>query len=262
MTPRIDIKNEGVLILAPHCDDIPLSLGACLTCGLLGSYVQVIVVFTLSCYTRFQLGTADLGETTAMRISEELRAARIANYSVKFLPFPEPFARPGFKNLEDICNPKRNPKDEEIWPIVYKSLMHLMQSHRGPILGPLGCGNHIDHRIVSVCLREYSEISSEIFPAFYEDLPYAAKLSNIEIKFLLPTSNPKTPFVQIDLKGGSIEKKLNLLTIYKSQLGYEDILIIKKHWDINKSERLWIKSSWNFKHFQKSDVKCINQMFQ
>ncbi len=53
-----------VLILSPHCDDVPFSLGGCLINGYLGEDVEVINMFSKSAYTLNNKGNADIEATT------------------------------------------------------------------------------------------------------------------------------------------------------------------------------------------------------
>ena len=153
---------EQVLILSPHCDDAPLSLGASLVARLLGTTVRVVVIFSRSSYTRLEGCTAPVRRTTALRITEERRAARAAGYKATFLPFPEPFVRPGYRTLGDVLDRRRRPEQEANWAAVRDSLLQIMRPHQGPILAPLGCGDHIDHRAVTACFRMSSPFSMRI----------------------------------------------------------------------------------------------------
>ncbi len=42
---------RNVIMLSPHCDDIPLSLGASLLAGEWGADVHVVVIFSVSRYS-------------------------------------------------------------------------------------------------------------------------------------------------------------------------------------------------------------------
>ncbi len=165
---------KNVLILSPHCDDIPLSLGGALLTGFFGPNVHVVVVFSVSRYTKDKMGNAHQRLTTAKRTEEEKKAASIAKYSVSFLGFGEPFARPGFNHLDEICVKKRNPKSDPVWKQVNTVLHKILRKHEGITVSPLGYGYHIDHKIVSLVIREYCSLDENFIPVFFEDLPYAA----------------------------------------------------------------------------------------
>ena len=169
--------------------------------------------------------------TTALRHAEERRAGDLAGYRVTFLGFPEPFARPGFTVMREIFDPARPLPGESVWPEVHAALLARLRTHRGPVLGPLGCGDHIDHRIVTACLREYIETTPGAIPVFYEDLPYAARPTLEQIAARVPASWQGEPFVPVSLSGASLAAKLQLLTeAYPSQLNDTDLAEVASHW--------------------------------
>lgn len=230
-----------ILILSPHCDDVPLSLGASLCGGQFGASVQVTVVFSRSCYTLRDSVCAKMDTTTRIRNREEREAARMASYRVRFLGYGEPFVRPGFVRHEDIFDPSRRPENDYAWTTVRSTLLGLMRLHKGPILGPLACGGHIDHRIVSACLREFLQRTPDTLCAFYEDLHYAAVLSEDQIHELVPLQSGRESFVPVIARSGSIASKLELLGVYRSQLGENELLRVKSHWErYGGGERIWV----------------------
>lgn len=223
--------NTPVLLLSPHCDDGPLSVGAALLAGQFGPDVEELLVFSRSRYTQFTPGTGEIVSTTALRQAEEAHAGALAGYQVSFLGFPEPFARPGFTAMAEIFEPVRPLTGEGVWPEVRDTLLARLRAHRGPVLGPLGCGDHIDHRMVTACLREYLETTPDAIPIFYEDLPYAARPALEEITARVPPSWQGDPFVPVSLPGAGLDAKLQLLTTsYPSQLGAKDLAEVASHW--------------------------------
>jgi LmbE family N-acetylglucosaminyl deacetylase len=223
--------NAAVLLLSPHCDDGPLSVGAALLAGRFGPDVEELLVFSRSRYTQFEQGTGEIEQTSALRQAEEAHAGALAGYRVTFLGFPEPFARPGFTAMREIFEPGRPIPGEAVWPDVHAALLARLRAHRGPVLGPLGCGDHIDHRMVTACLREYLETTPDAIVGFYEDLPYAARPTLDEIAARVPPSGPGGPFVPVPLAGASLDAKLQLLTdSYPSQLGDKDLAEVASHW--------------------------------
>ncbi len=231
-----------VLLLSPHCDDVPLSLGAALLAGVFGPDVAELLVFSRSRYTQFTPGTGDIEATTALRAAEEQHAAKLAGYSVTFMGFPEPFARPGYTVMGEIFDPARPLPGETIWAEVHTALLARLRAHRGPVIGPLGCGDHMDHRIVTACLREYMEMTPDAIPLFYEDLPYAARPTLAQIAARVPSSWQGEPFVPVTLRGASLAAKLALLTeAYPSQLGEKDLQEVASHWARRSgAEVIWV----------------------
>jgi LmbE family N-acetylglucosaminyl deacetylase len=228
----------SVLILAPHCDDVPFSLGGTLLQGALGADIRTLIVFSQSRHTAAEPGTAPLEATTATRYHEERIAGQIAHYDVSFLGFPEPFARPGYGSLLEIFDEDRDPFLDPVWPEVSRIVGPLIQSHKGVILAPLGYGNHVDHRMVSRLLRDNLE-NRNLIPIFYEDLTYAA-VRDDEILSRLSPNDSHNRFYALKMPMPSLDPKLELLRVYKSQMTEDYYQALLYHWNKHKGEYLWI----------------------
>jgi LmbE family N-acetylglucosaminyl deacetylase len=234
------MDNPNVLILSPHCDDVPLSLGASLLEKAWGEAPHAIVVFSQSAYTRFATWDNSIAETSALRQAEERRAAELAGYTVEFLPFAEPWVRPGYENIGQVFDPGRPIEEETIWPEVRESLLERLKEFEGAVLSPLGLGDHIDHRIVRACLIEAAGQNRSILPVFYEDLPYAAQYSSLHIHERVPQRFEKTRVEPVLLHTGTIEAKLELLSVYDSQLTEGQLHNVRAHWDCRgQGELVW-----------------------
>ncbi len=141
-----------VLMLSPHCDDIPLSLGAGLLAGEWGDDVRVLVIFSVSRYTLRNGWDNDPQAATALRNDEERRVAAAAGYAVEFLGLPEPGVRPGYSEIGDIFNPGRPFEPDPVWPELRGRLLAILAGQTGTVVSPLGVGRHIDHRMVAACV--------------------------------------------------------------------------------------------------------------
>jgi LmbE family N-acetylglucosaminyl deacetylase len=233
--------NLRVLVISPHCDDVPLSLGASLLSGAWGSSPHVVVVFSQSAYTRFAGWNNTPSEISALRQAEELAAAKLAGYSVEFLPFAEPYARPGYQDIGQVFDPARRIEDETIWADVRGTLLLLLDDFEGVVLSPLGLGEHVDHRIVRACFIEAAERNKGILPGFYEDLPYAAQYSSLYIRERVPQAVSGAEIRPIALKAGTIDAKLDLLGVYESQLTDGQLHNVRAHWDCRgRAELVWV----------------------
>ncbi len=229
-----------VLMLSPHCDDIPLSLGASLLAGEWGDDVHVAVIFSSSRYSLRRGWDNDPAEATAIRNEEERRAAATAGYSVEFLGLPEPGVRPGYAEIGDIFNPRLPFDPDPIWPGVRARLLELIGQADGIVVSPLGVGYHIDHRMVAACFREAADASPPWTPAYYEDLPYAARFSSREIRSLVPERLSGVPLAPRLLAGGRLSDKMRLLSAYESQLSEDDYGSVADHWACRgRGELIW-----------------------
>ena len=233
-----------VIILSPHFDDAPLSLGGALLNGSLGKNVSVNIVFSISKYTLSSPGIGDSKEITNTRLLEEKNTAIMANYDIKLLEFEEPFVRKGVNKISDICNPEINVKNESIWKDVYSSLITIFNNQPDLICAPLGIGNHIDHRIVANCVWCILQNDASIPVLFYEDLPYLGYCNYSSQDVKKHTHNPHiVPLHQTNIAVSSINNKIELLLNYKSQLDEEDLNMIRRAWILSKGERIWLTES-------------------
>ena len=229
------------MILAPHCDDVPLSLGGTLLEGYFGTDVHVVIVYSKSRYTKDQRGDALLEPTTSTRKKEEMLAAISAGYSVSFLDFGEPFVRAGFDTLDDICDEKREPQIDPVWPMVLATIETTLKSHDGLVLAPLGCGSHVDHRMLNMAFRHILNWTTNCIPALYEDLPYAANCDPEVLRSLAKENTPRIGDLgRLKLPVPSIGGKRALLSLYESQMTDEYSEAVTKHWLVHRCEHIWV----------------------
>jgi LmbE family N-acetylglucosaminyl deacetylase len=229
-----------VLMLSPHCDDIPLSLGASLLAGEWGDDVHAIVIFSTSRYSLNDGWSNEVAAQTEVRNNEERRAAAAAGYTVEFLGLPEPGVRPGYTQVTDIFNPALRFEPDPVWAVVHERLTDILAKHSGVAVSPLGVGHHIDHRMVAACFREASEAGAPFVPAFYEDLPYAGRFSSREIRSLVPPQLAGAPLVPRLLSRGRLADKVRLLGAYESQLSEDDYGSVADHWECRgRAELVW-----------------------
>jgi LmbE family N-acetylglucosaminyl deacetylase len=229
-----------VLMLSPHCDDIPLSLGGSLLAGEWGGEVHAVVIFSVSRYSLKNGWNNEVEAQTAVRNEEERRASAAAGYTVEFLGFPEPGVRQGYAQVTDIFNPDLSFDPDPVWPGVRGRLMELLAGESGLVVSPLGIGNHIDHRMVAACFREVADASPRWTPAFYEDLPYAARFSSRDIRKLVPPALSGSPLAPRLLRSGRLSDKMQLLSVYESQLSEDDYVSVADHWECRgRAELVW-----------------------
>jgi LmbE family N-acetylglucosaminyl deacetylase len=230
-----------VLILSPHCDDIAFSLGASMMARQWGDDVRGIVVFSESRYSLSNGWNNDVLSQTALRNAEERAAAALAGYRVEFLGFPEPGVRPGYTQVTDIFSPELDFTRDQVWEGVDARLRELLaefdDSGGGTVLSPLGVGQHVDHRMTAAAFRAALPELPRVAPAFYEDLPYAARFTSQEIRRLVPADLALRPVL---LSRGNLDEKLRLLRVYASQVSADDYDSVRAHWDC----RGWAELAW------------------
>jgi LmbE family N-acetylglucosaminyl deacetylase len=236
------------VILSPHCDDAPLSLGSALNVERFGKKPSVFVLFSLSRYTLDFPCNGSLKVISEIRRKEELAAARQANYEAHFCGLAEPFARPDFKTFNDIFDPQREVRADLTWKEARTKIADIFKLKADLILAPLGCGNHIDHRIVNRAAIECAQELPAPHLGFYEDLPYCFALGDYSIEQRVPVED--FPNLVPHTLTDSFEKKLALLRCYESQIDERQRRQVSAYWLRRGGERLWIPKPVKERYFK------------
>jgi LmbE family N-acetylglucosaminyl deacetylase len=231
-------REDATLILSPHCDDAPISVGAALMVGYLGPAPTVSVVYSRSRFSKDFPGNGPEKEITALRNQEELEAARMAGYEVEFWGFGEPSTRKGYTQPSDIFDPAKRPRADESWERVLLAIDAAVCNHRGLVMGPLGCGGHIDHLIVREAFLAACVKHPRLSVGFYEDLPYSNRLSDEDVLALIPTPAGRRLSPHLVTEG--LEKKRLLVQVYRSQRTSVHLHGINGYWSRRGGERLWL----------------------
>ncbi|MDA4127893.1 MAG: PIG-L family deacetylase [Thaumarchaeota archaeon] len=203
-----------MVVLSPHSDDAPLSVGG--TIPRLGANHKVIVyiIFGLSRFTRFRRFRNRVA-VTAYRWTEERMSSLVLGYQVRYFAFPDSSARAA----------DRNGPSNHLPGVRETLLSHLANDRPETILCPLGVGNHPDHvtlarTIVDLMLAGVVKTST---CRFYEDLPYSTFYDTTpSVKSIEKALSMKMGPVLIDVTK-TIASKISALKIYKSQLRSSNI---------------------------------------
>lgn len=231
-----------VLILSPHCDDIAFSLGASVMAREWGDAVTGVVIFSASRYSLADGWNNDPATQTSVRNAEERAAAALAGYRVEFLGFPEPGVRPGYTQVGDIFSPDLDFTRDPVWSDMAAALAARLATFDaaggGVVLSPLGAGRHIDHRMTAAAFRAALPTLPRVTPAFYEDLPYAARFTSQDLRRLVPDDLALRPVL---FSRGNLADKLRLLRVYTSQVSADDYDSVAAHWDCRGwGELVWM----------------------
>jgi len=166
-----------VLVVSPHYDDAPMSVGESLLHGDLRSErVTVGVVFGRSNWVKyFHPTTRRWPLATAIRFMEEVVNASRFRYRVRVASLPEWILRTGIAETAEYLDQARDVSADPLVDEVYRVL--LRWSRRADlILVPLGVGGHVDHLIVAAAGRRLADSRRPV--RFYEDRPYACWLDD------------------------------------------------------------------------------------
>ena len=223
-----DDNRLSIAIIANHCDDISLSIGA--TVASYRANIDGYIFFTKSSY--MLTGYMDQKYVTKLRKREEEKAAKILNYKPIFLDFPD-----------DSIGPKTSKKD--IYEnLIINQLKEIIDKNYSLLFVPLGIGYHNDHIFLNQTLNKVlTSINISKIPntLFYEDLPYAAEtevnISSIRRKLF------NDGYVKLTGGYGYWSFKKRALLEYKSQIDKRIIKMLKRECMVNKGEILWIKKN-------------------
>lgn len=182
-----------LVVVAPHLDDAVLSCGAALAIhARAGGSSEVVTVFAgspgpgpLPPAAEELHRLCECGDDLVqLRQQEDRRATAILGASSRFLPhFDAPYRRgldgqPRYTSLDELCHPF-TPEAQPLVDRVAADLVRLYPEPRATrFLFPLAVGGHIDHQIVHRASMTARAAGYRV--AFYEDIPYALSLVDLE----------------------------------------------------------------------------------
>lgn len=224
-----------VSILSPHFDDAAYGLTITIS-SLINQHVPVTIIncFTVTRWTAIAVEDKDVKAVSELRANEDAAFNDFFGNKIQLV------------NLNLLDAPLRNgyifqsgsfaPNE---WELVEHLSNYLQANVDGYLLCPLAIGSHIDHAICrAAVLRAYSKLKV----IFYEDLPYAYRITpeqlcdhinSLEGDFGFEISNltiPATPLTSI---------KVEAIKVYKSQLTADICNEIIGHLQTIGGERLW-----------------------
>lgn len=183
MPPTSPGPPRRVLILSPHFDDVPLSLGQSLRDGRLHDCdVTVLVAFGRTNWTQWMHPTRRRARWVGLvRRAEEWCASRRFGYRWRAAGWEEALLRWGHLDpdrlLDDSAALDDDPLVDELASWVRRHARATTPAGAPPdlVLGPAGIGGHVDHRLLALALSRVSaELPNPV--GHYEDRPYASLL--------------------------------------------------------------------------------------
>lgn len=167
-----------ITVISPHRDDAAFSLGLAIGRWVdAGHTVEVMNCFTRSEYSPFGeqelVHANDLREfVSAVRLKEDLRWSRAYKPGRVTLTDVNLRDAPQRRNcrVDEVCSVAVNEED----PALAKIGRALNKTSRSTVLLPLGVGGHVDH--LTARLAGVRALPEGTAVAFYEDLPYAARV--------------------------------------------------------------------------------------
>jgi len=181
-------KAARVVVLSPHFDDAPLSLGQSMLDGELAAEREAVgrvlvgVVFGRTNWQRWFHPTARRAPiVSAIRRAEELENARRFGYRIKVATNAEVILRTGDMDSATFLDPGLELSNDLLDDDLVEEIAASIQpwtSEASRVIAPLGLGGHVDHRLVREAARR---IVSPDRLEFFEDRPYASYLSDADI---------------------------------------------------------------------------------
>lgn len=226
--------KPGIFILSPHIDDAAFSLALTISqlvaCGL---PVTIINCFTISRFTAV-VGPKDRETVTWLRKSEDQAFNELLNLQLRLI------------NLDLYDAPLRNnyiwssqPFDPAEISLVHRVSSELNRIVDGLLFCPLGIGDHIDHLI---CKEAVLQMDPPVRALFYEDLPYASRITNEQKDFyirLLEGRLNRTLSSRIEGSQSIGVDKEKAIHLYKTQMNDEISSEIISYLRAVGGERVW-----------------------
>lgn len=189
-------KTPTVVVLSPHFDDVPLSLGESLRSGWLSTVnVEARVVFGVTNWTTHLYPTpARTRLVSSWRRLEEGIAAQLFGYSWWAAGWEEVVLRRDTMDSQAFLDPTIDVATDPLTHQIADWLTQVITAPRSGtaadyVLVPAGMGNHVDHRIVTqAALQVMDMVSTPI--ALYEDRPYCSYLSADERRNHIQSLSP------------------------------------------------------------------------
>lgn len=232
----------GNAFISPHDDDVPFSLGAAVLDGRFGSGIVVTVFSRSNCTIDDR--DDDVARVTELRKkeNEEFFCSLEVSLELHYLDRLDAPLRLGIRD-ERVFDAVSPASDEEEAECLCVALRQMLQ-WAGVLFAPLGLGGHVDHVLVHKAACTFTRDGWAT--AFYEDLPYAARMEPADIERIVKDTQSKIgqPLRALNIRSCSdASRKRRALCAYKSQIDQRMIDEILSYGQrlggASIAERLW-----------------------
>lgn len=228
-----------LFILSPHIDDAAFGLALTISrCA--GNKIPVTIIncFTVTKWTAIAVENKEVASVSLLRKTEDALFYKTINPNISIT------------NLDLLDAPLRNGYIFQEQPFqpdeieLINQLEQLLKQHvDGILFCPLGIGHHIDH---AICRAAVLKLYNDLPVIFYEDLPYANRISQQQIETHIKDLEQElgvSLLHHIDgLLNCTIDKE-QAVRLYRSQMNDEIASEIVAHLNAIKGERLWGEES-------------------
>lgn len=232
-----------ILVISPHYDDAPLSLGQSLLDGELSRHrVTVGIVFGRTNWVRYFFPKRRrMPIATAIRLGEEIRNAWRFRFRLRIGRFEEVILRLDSPESAAFLDPSFDAAAApEIAGIT--ELIARWAEHYDVVLVPCGVGDHVDHRLCAEAGVRLARTGTRQV-GFYEDRPYACWLGDDAIA--AAPARLGLPLEVRDVSGPIAMAKQELIW-YPSQ--FDSSFLDAMAGDIGSArhERIWVQRDANW----------------
>jgi LmbE family N-acetylglucosaminyl deacetylase len=221
-------------ILSPHIDDAAYSLALTISkCAMSKMEITIINCFTVTNWA-LRFVSKNVKEISDLRKKEDVEFYNNYNVPVRIV------------NLDLLDAPLRNgfifqekSFEETEWKMVEYLKNYLEKNCDGILFCPLGIGDHIDH---AICLETVVQLYKKMDVLFFEDLPYASRISEGEITDLLKNIEERLMVklhCDISTSNNCLFDKEAIIRLYKTQINDEICAEIIDYMNAVSGERFW-----------------------
>jgi 2'-N-acetylparomamine deacetylase / 2'''-acetyl-6'''-hydroxyneomycin deacetylase len=210
----------GTLVLSPHADDVALSVGGSLHHGVFRRPITLATLFGRSNFVRGRF-SPDWRSVTDSRREEDKAFATSLNADLRYFELAEATLRPSEGKDRIFARTAEEPM--AVPASLTSALQQLLAAVRpDTLLIPLGLGCHRDHLLTQ---REGTALGRKATATivYYEDLPYAAQLSNRKVRKHARTIDPDVRPMRIDIRA-TLKEKLRSVSLYRTQMASEKLM--------------------------------------
>ena len=232
-------RHLKINILSPHIDDA--AFGLALTISRLANnnvMVTIINCFTVTKWTAIPVENKAVSAVSILRKIEDAAFYKTLNPNIHII------------NLDLLDAPLRNGYIFQQQPFqqnelkLIEDLKTLLEQHaNGLLFCPLAIGNHIDH---AICRATVLKLYNKLDVLFYEDLPYAQRITRQQIQLHLKELEEELGVKFLNNINGLLDCKIDkeqAIRLYKSQMNDEIASEIAAHLKDLKGERIWGEES-------------------
>jgi LmbE family N-acetylglucosaminyl deacetylase len=229
------MKNPPkIYILSPHIDDAAFGLALTISkCANNNIPVTIINCFTVTKWTAIAVENKEINAVSLLRKTEDAEFYKtIGNITIINLDLIDAPLRNGYIFQQQPFQKNEIELIDELTTLLEKYV-------DGLLLCPLGIGNHIDH---AICRAAVLKLYKKIPVLFYEDLPYARRISAEQIESHVRQLEQELEAQLTNHTDGFLNCKIDkeqAIRLYKSQMNEEIASEIVAHLNHLKGERVW-----------------------